>query len=323
MTNFTMVFKTVLVSMLEIFILGACGFIMVRKKILDEAGLKFLMRLVVEFVLPLFIFTKTIKSFSFILYPNWWIFTLVGLVINLVGFIIGYLWLGIFKTVKSDSEKRQFVSLVGFQNCGYIPLILAATLLSAFEAEQMYIYIFLLLLGFNVVVWSFGVWFLSGHSIKNFEMGSMFSPPVIATILAMVMIGLGIDGYIPRFVFEPAQMLGNCLLPLAMIVTGSNLALVSLKNVRTKVVAQVSFLKLILLPILAFIVFWFIKPAYLFGVFVILQVAMPSANSLSLITWHYNQDDTIISHGIFFTHLFCILSIPLWLIIYEMFAFFR
>ncbi|HOX55231.1 MAG TPA: AEC family transporter [Candidatus Omnitrophota bacterium] len=323
MDNFTLVFKTVLVSMLEIFILGACGFIMVRKKFLDEAGLRFLMRLVVEFILPLFIFTKTLKSFSFVLYPNWWTYTVIGLIINLVGFIVAYFWLGIFKTVTSESESRQFISLVSFQNSGYIPLILATTLLSAFDAEQMYIYIFLLLLGFNVVIWSFGVWFLSRHSIKNFEMGSMFSPPVIATILAMVLIGFGIDKIVPKFVFEPAEMLGNCLLPLAMIVTGSNLALVSLKNVKAKAIAHVSFLKLILLPILAFIVFFFFRPEYLFGVFVILQVAMPSANSLSLITWHYNQEDTIISHGIFFTHLFCILSIPLWLIVYEIFAFFK
>ncbi|MDD2654199.1 MAG: AEC family transporter [Candidatus Omnitrophica bacterium] len=204
MDNFTLVFKTVLVSMLEIFILGACGFIMVRKKFLDEAGLRFLMRLVVEFILPLFIFTKTLKSFSFVLYPNWWTYTVIGLIINLVGFIVAYFWLGIFKTVTSESESRQFISLVSFQNSGYIPLILATTLLSAFDAEQMYIYIFLLLLGFNVVIWSFGVWFLSRHSIKNFEMGSMFSPPVIATILAMVLIGFGIDKIVPKFVFEPA-----------------------------------------------------------------------------------------------------------------------
>ncbi|MDD2654200.1 MAG: AEC family transporter, partial [Candidatus Omnitrophica bacterium] len=63
-------------------------------------------------------------------------------------------------------------------------------------------------------------------------------------------------------------MLGNCLLPLAMILTGSNLALVSLKNVKAKAIAHVSFLKLILLPILAFIVFFFFRPEYLFGVFV-------------------------------------------------------
>jgi hypothetical protein len=323
MTDFMTVFKTVFFAMLEIFILGACGFIMVRKKFLDETSLRFLMRLVVEFLLPLFIFTKTLKSFSFILYPNWWIFTLFGLAINLAGFLIGYFWLGLFKTVNPNSEKRQFVSLVGFQNSGYIPLILAATLLSPFEAEKMYIYIFLLLLGFNIVIWSFGVRFLSGHSVRKFELGSMFSPPVLATILSMGLIGFGLDKFIPKFVFEPAQMLGNCLLPLAMIVTGSNLAIVSLKNVKKAIVANIVFLKLILLPVFALILFWYIKPEHLTGLFVIFQVAMPSATSLSLIVWHYKQDDTIISHGIFFTHLFCILSIPFWIIIYELFAFFR
>lgn len=323
MANFMIIFKTVCLAMVEIFLLGAFGFILFKKKIIDESSLGFLTRLIVGFILPLFIFTKTIKSFSFSLYPNWWVFPLIGLAINLTGFVIAYFWLRLFKIVNQASEKRQFASLVGFQNSGYMPLLLVAILFSSPEAQQMYIYIFLLLLGFNLAIWSFGVWFLSGRHLKHFELGSMFSPPVIATIFSLLLISLGLDRFIPEFIYHPAKLLGECLLPLAMITIGGNLASVSLRNVEKKAIANIVILKLILLPAIALIVFWYFRLEYIIGLLVILQAAMPSATTLSLIARHYSLEDKLINHSVFFTHLFCILSIPLWLIVYGIFAFFR
>jgi len=43
---------------------------------------------------------------------------------------------------------------------------------------------------------------------------------------------------------------------------------------------------------------------------------MPSATSLSVIARHYEKEDLLISQGIFFTHIFSVLSIPLFLSLY-------
>jgi len=65
---------------------------------------------------------------------------------------------------------------------------------------KMFIYIFLFLIGFNVLVWSFGICFLSECSIKRFELGTIFSPPVLATIISLVLAGIGVDKFIPEFI---------------------------------------------------------------------------------------------------------------------------
>ncbi|MBM3251386.1 MAG: hypothetical protein FJZ11_01210 [Candidatus Omnitrophica bacterium] len=321
--DFFALFKTISFAMLEIFILAAFGFILVRKKIISDDGIRLLSKLLVEFILPLFIFTKVIKSFSFSLYPNWWIFPIISIMINLAGFSVGFAWFSLVKQAKTKLQKRQLVSLVGFQNSGYLPLILVATLLSSVVAETMFIYIFLFLLGFNLLIWSFGVWFLSGHSVKRFEFASVFSPPVVAIAVSLIVVALGIDKLIPQFLFHPAKMLGDCLLPLSMIVVGANLAEVSVKNINRSAITNAVILKLILLPILALAVLWWLRPEYLIGLLIILQAAVPSATTLSLITRHYRLEDEFVSHGIFFTHLVCVFTIPAWLVVYQIFAFFK
>ena len=323
MEDFTTLFKIISMAMLEIILLGALGFFLVRRKFTDQGALKFLARFVINVTLPLFIFAKIIKTFSFSLYPNWWIFPLIAIVVNAVGFGVGAAWFNIFNLTESKQHKRQLISLVSFQNAGYIPLILTATILSGLAAEKMFIYVFLFLLGFNLIIWSFGVWFMTGRSRRHFELLSLFSPPVVAIIVSLIFVALGVDRVLPGFIFSSAKLLGGCTLPLSMVVIGGDLATVSIRDVNKGAIANVVFLKLFLMPILALAVLWQIKPEYLIGFLIIFQAAVPPATSLSLITRHYNLEDKFISHGLFFTHLICIFSIPLWLVIYQMFAFFK
>jgi predicted permease len=52
------------------------------------------------------------------------------------------------------------------------------------------------------------------------------------------------------------------------------------------------------------------------GLLLLVQLAMPSATSLSVIVSHYKKEDLLISQGIFFSHLASIITIPAFLIIY-------
>ena len=151
-----------------------------KKNILGEAGLDILSRLVIEITLPILIFCQLVKDFSFSLYPDWWIFPLLSILITIAGLLVGYLFLGF---IRGPQHKMQFLSLVTFQNSGYLPLALVAALLPKDKMDTMFIYLFLFLLGFNLVMWSFGVYMLSFHERKKFELGSLFSPPVVALYL--------------------------------------------------------------------------------------------------------------------------------------------
>jgi hypothetical protein len=306
-------FKITGLAVAQIFLLAALGYFLIKKNILGPEGLSALSRLVIEVTLPLMIFCQLIKNFSFNLYSNWWIFPLISIAITIVGLIVGAVFLGL---IRGPQHKLQFLSLIAFQNSGYLALALVAALLPADKLDSMFTYIFLFLFGFNLVMWSLGVYILSFTRAKKFELGSLFSPPVIATLVSLILIFFGLNKFIPQGALKPLRMVGDCTLPLAMLIVGGNLASIHLGQIDKKAMSLMILAKLIILP--AFGLWLVIKFKFpeLVGLLIIMQLAVPSATSLSLIITHYKKEDLLISQGIFLSHIVSLVTLPLFLSLY-------
>jgi len=306
-------FKIAGLAMAQIFFLGALGYVFVKKNILSHAGLDALSRLVIQVIFPALIFTQLLENFSFNLYPDWWIFPLISLIITIAGLAVGWLLL---KLLKLKTHKLQFLSLVGFQNSGYLPLAIVASIFSGQDAANMFIFIILFLLGFDLVAWSCGIYMLTYEKQAKFRLRSIFSPPVIANLTTLTLISLGLNKFVPEVVFKPIAMIGNCTLPLAMFVVGGNIALVQLKDIDKKAVFSMLLGKLIILPAAGVAIVLKLGLPHLLGFLIVMQLAMPSATSLSVIIRHYKREDTLISQGVFFSHIVSLLTIPLFLSLY-------
>jgi len=306
-------FKITGLAVTQIFILGAIGYFLVKKDILGQSGLDSLSRLVVEITLPVLIFCQLIKDFSFTLYPNWWVFPLLSIAITILGLTVGFFFSGF---VKGQQARMQFLSLIAFQNSGYLPLALVAALLPKGKIEPMFIYLFLFLLGFNLIVWSFGVHMLSFSRNNKFALASLFSPPVVATLLSLILVSLGINKLIPDFIFMPLKSVGDCTLPLAMFVVGGCLAQIKLDKIDRKAILLMSLAKLIILPALGLALIIKFRLPDLIGLLILMQLAMPPATSLSVIIRNYNKEDLLISQGVFWGHIISIISIPIFLSLY-------
>jgi len=306
-------FRITGIAVLQIFILGAIGYFLVKKNILGEACLDSLSRLTIEITLPAMIFCQLMKDFSFDLYPQWWIFPLLSVAITALGLGVGSVFCGF---ITGSQQKQQFLSLVTFQNSGYLPLALVAALLPAQQLGPMFIYLFLFLFGFNIVIFSFGIYLLSFSKASKFELGSLFSPPVIATLISLIALFFGLNKLFPEFVFRPIRMIGDCTLPLAMFVVGGNLAQIRLGNINRKAIILMSLAKLIILPSLGlFLVIKFRFPQ-LVGLLILIELAVPSATFLSVFVRQYKKEDLLISQGIFFGHILSIITIPVFLSLY-------
>jgi len=300
-------------AMAQIFFLAAVGYFLVKRNILGPDGLSALSRLVVEITLPLLIFCQLLKEFSFRLYPNWWFFPLISIVIALAGLTIGLIFMGF---IRGQQHKLQFLGLISFQNAGYLPLALIAALLPKEKADTMFVYLFLFLLGFNLVIWSAGVYLLTFSRAKRFELGSLFSPPVIAAAAGLAFVFFSLNKFVPEAAFKPLSLIGNCTLPLAMFVVGGNLAQIHLGSIDKKAIFLVSLAKLVILPLAGvWLILRFGFPE-LVGLLILMQLAMPSATTLSLITSHYKKEDLLISQGVFFSHIFSLITMPVFLSLY-------
>lgn len=306
-------FKVINSAVFEIMLLGLCGFALVRRKIIPAEGLNIISKLIVEVTLPFFVFSQLILRFNFLLYPQWYIFPVLSLIIASAGFLIGLILLWINRG--AIKARQEFLALVTFQNSGYLVLPLVTAFLPKDKAEEMLIYLFLFLLGFNLLVWSAGVYLVSKEKRKVFELGSLFTPVVSAILLGLLCAYFKVGRFIPGLLIRPLKSIGDCTIPLAMLVVGGNLALTDFsKAQKWGAIFNLLFAKLVLLPAIVLLAITRFKPAPLVGLLIMIEAAVPSATSLSIISRHYHTEDVeFINQGIFWTHLFSIFTLPFFL----------
>ena len=301
------------IAVLQIFMLSAVGFLLVRKRFLSGRGLDDLSRLVMDVSLPVLIFCQLIKDFSFCLYPNWWVFPLISIAITVFGLVAGFLFV---RFIDKEQEKLQFLSLVAFQNSGYLPLALVAALFPAQSLGEIFIYLFLFLMGFNLVMFSLGVHILNFHKEKKIKLSSLLSMPVLATLLGLVIVYFGINKLFPDSLIKPLRILGDTTLPLAMIVVGGNLAQINLKAINKKAVILLILVKMIILPLSGILFLRVFNISGLLGLLILIQLAMPSAVTISTILRASKKEDLLASQGIFITHVAALITVPAFLILY-------
>jgi len=310
-------FSTTFKAILQLVAIGALGYFLVRRKVISESGLNLMGGLVVKVFLPLLMFTEIVRRFDVRLFPDWWVFPLLSVLISAAGLASGYAVLRLDNHVKHPQE---FLSLTTFQNSGYLPLPLVAALLPRPQADTMFIYIFLFLLGFNMTIFSFGYYLLNPASNRRFDARRMFNPPVLATLAALLVAFAKAGRFLPGVLINPAELLGRCAIPLSILVVGGNLALMKVERGAFRPIAYALLLKLVFLPLLFLCFIIVLRPPPMMGFLLILQAAMPSAVLLSVVCRSQDCGDKLVSPAIFYGHLASIITIPLMLSLFRVFS---
>ncbi|MBP7089093.1 MAG: AEC family transporter [Candidatus Omnitrophica bacterium] len=301
-------------AVIKLTLISLLGFYLCKRNLFNDEVLRFLTFFVVNITVPFLIFSHLIKNSQAVLSYNLGIF----LVLSLVIFLSGYILSNIFSFRSNHRFKSEFVSLVSFQNSGYLPMNIALFLFTPLIQEQFLIYIFLYLLGFNILMWSAGSFFTFKKRGEKFKFKSIFTPPIVSTIAALFLIYIKIADIIPEIIITPIRMVGEVSYVLSMVILGYWLAKVKLKGLSRNLlsVGGVSLLKLVIMPLLFLIVILKFNIASLLGLFIILEAAMPSAASLPIVAVLRDADSEFISQGVFITHVLSIFTIPLWLGLY-------
>jgi predicted permease len=308
-------FQTILTAPLRMFLMGAVGYYLIKRRIIPEHILNVLNDLLVYLFLPCLILHDFFEKFTFIAYGNWWVFPLLGIAVSMAGLLVGHLFSFL---LKNKEKKSQFLSLCAFQNSGYIPLVIAEAIFSAQDAEQMYMYIFLFLVGFNFLVWSLGAKLISGQTRSVVSVRDFYNPPVLATIVSLVMIFVGLHHFIPRVVLDSLGSFGNCTMPLAILVVGGSLATIKIdEKLYLRDVALAVVIKLFVFPALILTGLFFLGIKSLLGLLLIIQAAVPSAVTLTVIAKYYKQEETFINQTIFYSHVIGLITFPFFLILYQ------
>lgn len=290
-------------KMLMLFLLMLAGYLANKLRVIKTEMNQPLTKLVINITLPCTIIAVSFSSLE-LNGKTTLIFIALSVLATVVGFIAGALLAHLMRAPKRDRGIYSFA--VTFGNVGFMGYPLS----QAIFGDVGLLYAALFNVSFNVLVYSLGAWMISGGKGGKFSLKSIINAPLIATVLSLILMAVKIT--LPEFLTESVSMLGNVTTPLAMIIIGSSLAAVPIKEVFNEWrVYVMSVVKLIIMPVVMWLICRiFVTDATALGVMV-LMIAMPCASVMTMLCIEHGLDDRLSAKCTFITTLLSLVTVPI------------
>lgn len=288
-------------------IVVACAWL-VRRNIFNETHVRALSGVVVHLSLPTLVFSSIVSNFNVSAYPDWWKFPLVGAALNLSVLALGPI---IFK--KDKEQRRTLSAMIAFQNANYLILPLGEVLFPD-QFERFSIYIFLMLLTYNPLLWSLGSFHISHRQGMKMKWSHLFTTPFCATVLALLLVFTGLARYLPSILVGSTELVGKSCVPMAMVVLGFTMGALRVSRMPSFwVVFRVAAIKLVVVPLLMFFILKYtsLSSGALESSFWILEASSPPATGLALQAVHFGGDEKLVCGIMVVTYLLALFTIPL------------
>jgi hypothetical protein len=203
-------------ALAALFVIGLLGFWIIRRRLVPAQVLRFLSLLAIEIALPCLIFVRITRGLRPAEQPGWWLWPLAFL-----GFMA---WAGLLTALCSLSarprRRREFAFALFFQNITFLPLVI----LTQMHGPESPLLVSLFLFGLLFSPVFFNTYYLFfARSGRPLRLGKTLHPVVIASVLAVGLCVLGIQGRVPGFLVSSLELLGNMAVPLLMLILGGNL----------------------------------------------------------------------------------------------------
>jgi len=300
--------EIVLHQAIMMFILILVGAGCFKLKLLSKETVSQISGLVLKVVNPIVILMAYQKEYRPELVQNLGRTFIVSVIAYIIAMTVSYLCIRNKEGRETVIERFSCI----YSNCGFmgIPLVMAM-----FGYDGVF-YLTAFLTVFNALVWSHGVMQMSGEkSLKS--LGKVLrSPAIIAIITGMILFFARIE--LPAVIAETLEEIGSLNTPLAMIVAGATIIQTDLLKVFQKPrVFYICFLKLLIIPVLAILVFKLIPFDKTVEMTVLAAIAAPSAAICTMQCLNYHRNAAYASELFGVTTLFSIGTMPLMMVIYE------
>ena len=163
-------------------------------------------------------------------------------------------------------------------------------------------------------VFTIGTILITGSSNiegKRFEKKVLYSTPMLAAYLTMLIVALEINN-IPGFICQSLTMLGNITVPAALLIIGSSMSQLPIRSLLgNTTVYLTTALRLALLPLAVYYLTSLMGFSQLVVNINTVVIAMPVATYGTILCLKYGKDTTLITEVTFITTLLSMISIPL------------
>ena len=278
------------------FLLMSVGFLIYKKKMIDDHSTKQLTDIVLYIVNPALSLVSFQQSFS----ADKLIGVMIVFVLSFVTIFLG-IFVGKIVIVK-DFRLEQYAC--GFSNAGFIGIPLVQNLLGV----EYVFYMSAFLVAFGLMSWTYGLYLISGKADISAKK-LLSNPAIMAAIFGMIIFVLQIQ--LPAVISSTLSTIGNMNTPLGMIILGTYIAKEDIKKVFTsKNSYLVSLVRLILVPLICLFALKFIwVPVEELRMLLLICASAPCGATLAMFSQMCGKDYSYGAQIVSLSTLLCPLTI--------------
>ena len=290
--------------MVVLFIIVVLGYVACKLGYMGDKFDKKLSSIVVDITCPLLVLSSVMGDE---LPDRTLILPLLG-----VGFLTYILLLvfgfGVPRLISKNHDRQGMIGFaLMFANVGFI----GYPLVSSIFGPQAIFYAALLNMPNTFFIFTAGVMLIKGeYSVKQFNPKVLLSPALIAAAVAALLVALGV--HTPDVIARPVTMVGNVTVPAALMIIGSSMAKLPLKEIiGSPKVYVASLLRLVVVPLSLYFFFKVCGVSDVVNNINTVVIAMPVASFGTMFCLKYGRNPALITELTFITTLGSILTIPL------------
>ena len=284
------------------------GFVLMKLNILPENTSKVLSKLENSVFIPALVMGTFIENFTVERISSaknlLLISTLIALIVLPVAILVSRL------VTKDKYIEKIYTYGLSFSNFGFMGNAVVSSLFPDIFFEYL---IFTLPLWVLIYVWGVPCLLISDSDKKQTvkdRLKAFVNPMFVAMVIGMI-IGLA-NIPLPKCVVSIIDVSGDCMSPVAMILTGVVVSQSSLKSAFTNVrIYIISFVRLVVFPLVFIYIASFFDMGETIYICAVCSLAMPLGLNTIVIPSAYGKDTTVAAGMAVISHLFAVITIPL------------
>ena len=309
-----------ILQVLFILVLMAIGLVARKRGVVSAVGTSEMVRILISIIYPCLIFSSVTRLNAQDLAANW-IMPVMAMAIAGTGLMLGLIALRCMKGV-DQQRASAFLFQNTINNYLFLPLPLVMLL---WGSEGVALLVFASM-GFELMVWTVGVFMFNRSSKLSEGIRMMFGPPLIALIFSICWVCVrdliqpelpasGLFADVARRVLDlfyfGAETVGKATVAVSMIVSGSRIAALNVRAAFDKHVWILSALRLVVTPVVFILILKQIPMSETaFGILAVVAV-MPAAVTSLVFSERFGGDSDFIASTLLVTHLAAVVTIPL------------
>jgi len=307
-------------QVLFVLALMAVGYVSRKRGLVSPVGTGELARVLVSVIYPCLIFSSVTRMNVQELAANW-IMPTMAMAIAGTGLLLGLVALRCLKGI-NQRRANAFLFQNTINNYIFLPLPLVMLL---WDAEGVALLVFASM-GFELMVWTVGVFLFNRSSRLSEGIRMMFGPPLITLLFSIGWVcvrdlafpGLSGGGIFTDLAYRLLDLLhfgtetvGKATVAVSMIVSGSRIAAMDVRTAFDRHVWIVSALRLVATPMVFILLLKLIPMNEMaYGVLAVVAV-MPAAVASLVFSERFDGDSDFIASTLLITHLGAVITIPM------------